>query len=217
MMNMTQPELPPAFLIAESPALDFLNTVAQPADIQYDWLDSTPHLLNWLDEAGLVTTEEIKQFHQPKWLETHKELATQARELRDWFRYFVETHAGKPLTTSALSALKPINKILSNDDYYFQIQPQDKSDTEMDNHSENLVFHQKKVRRWQNTDNLLLPIAEAISELLCNIDWSLIKQCEGPTCTLWFLDVSKNRKRRWCTMAICGNRAKVAKHRANKK
>ena len=217
MMNMTQPELPPAFLIAESPALDFLNTVAQPADIQYEWFDSTPHLLNWLDQAGLVTSEEIKQFYQPKWLETHSELATQARELRDWFRHFVETHAGKPLTTSALSALKPINKILSNDDYYFQIQPQDKSDTEMDNDSENLVFRQKKVRRWQNTDDLLLPIAEAISELVCNTDWSLIKQCKGPTCTLWFLDVSKNRKRRWCTMAICGNRAKVAKHRANKK
>jgi predicted RNA-binding Zn ribbon-like protein len=33
---------------------------------------------------------------------------------------------------------------------------------------------------------------------------------------MYFLDVSKNRKRRWCSMSICGNRAKAATHRKAK-
>jgi hypothetical protein len=38
--------------------------------------------------------------------------------------------------------------------------------------------------------------------------------CEAGNCSLWFLDVSKGHARRWCSMAICGNRAKAAAHRA---
>jgi len=37
-----------------------------------------------------------------------------------------------------------------------------------------------------------------------------IKQCEG--CTWLFVDTSKNNKRRWCSMATCGNRAKAQRH-----
>jgi predicted RNA-binding Zn ribbon-like protein len=208
MMNMPQLELPPAFLIAESPALDFLNTIAKPAEVEYEWLDSTSHLLDWLQESGLVSAEEIKNFRQSDWLDAHSELALQARLLRDWFREFVEVHAGKPLGISALPTLDPINKILANNDCYFQIQQRD--------NLQGGLFNMTKIRRWYKTDDLLLPIAEAIADLVCHVDWSLIKQCGGQTCTFWFVDVSKNRKRRWCTMAICGNRAKAAKHRAKK-
>jgi predicted RNA-binding Zn ribbon-like protein len=39
-----------------------------------------------------------------------------------------------------------------------------------------------------------------------------IRQGDDETCVLWFLDTSKNGRRRWCSMARCGNRAKVAAH-----
>lgn len=41
----------------------------------------------------------------------------------------------------------------------------------------------------------------------------LIRQCEAPTCTLYFLDTSRRGDRRWCSMLACGNRAKVAEFR----
>jgi len=44
-----------------------------------------------------------------------------------------------------------------------------------------------------------------------------VKNCEGPTCTMLFLDTTKGHARRWCTMAVCGNRAKQASHRARAK
>jgi predicted RNA-binding Zn ribbon-like protein len=40
-----------------------------------------------------------------------------------------------------------------------------------------------------------------------------IRQCEGETCALLFLDTSRSGERRWCAMSGCGNRAKVADFR----
>jgi predicted RNA-binding Zn ribbon-like protein len=38
-----------------------------------------------------------------------------------------------------------------------------------------------------------------------------VKGCGNERCILWFLDVSKNGSRRWCSMEVCGNRAKVSR------
>ncbi|NEJ40784.1 CGNR zinc finger domain-containing protein, partial [Rhizobium ruizarguesonis] len=35
-------------------------------------------------------------------------------------------------------------------------------------------------------------------------------------CTLFFLDTTKSHRRRWCSMALCGNRMKVAAFRSRK-
>jgi predicted RNA-binding Zn ribbon-like protein len=40
-----------------------------------------------------------------------------------------------------------------------------------------------------------------------------IRQCDGETCALLFLDTSRAGDRRWCSMSGCGNRAKVAEFR----
>jgi predicted RNA-binding Zn ribbon-like protein len=52
-----------------------------------------------------------------------------------------------------------------------------------------------------------------MADLVSNEDFSCIRACEGPTCTLVFLDRTHGRARRWCSMASCGNRAKQAAHR----
>lgn len=39
-----------------------------------------------------------------------------------------------------------------------------------------------------------------------------IKQCAHEACVLYFFDTSQNGRRRWCRMAVCGNRAKAARH-----
>ncbi|MGH7080341.1 MAG: CGNR zinc finger domain-containing protein [Acetobacteraceae bacterium] len=40
-----------------------------------------------------------------------------------------------------------------------------------------------------------------------------MKACENQACTLLFADHTRGHRRRWCSMAICGNRAKQAAHR----
>ncbi|WP_405012275.1 CGNR zinc finger domain-containing protein [Kitasatospora sp. NBC_01539] len=39
-----------------------------------------------------------------------------------------------------------------------------------------------------------------------------IKRCAHPACILHFFDTSQNGRRRWCSMAVCGNRSKAARH-----
>ncbi|GAA2441343.1 CGNR zinc finger domain-containing protein [Actinomadura vinacea] len=41
-----------------------------------------------------------------------------------------------------------------------------------------------------------------------------IKACAHSDCILHFYDTSQNGTRRWCSMAVCGNRAKAARHYA---
>jgi predicted RNA-binding Zn ribbon-like protein len=43
--------------------------------------------------------------------------------------------------------------------------------------------------------------------------WSRMKACRGEDCRWVFIDGSRNSSRRWCAMAECGNRAKIAAYR----
>nr|WP_314544139.1 ABATE domain-containing protein [uncultured Massilia sp.] len=60
---------------------------------------------------------------------------------------------------------------------------------------------------------LLGPLAEAVAQLLVDGQFELVRQCEHPDCVLWFYDRTKAHKRRWCSMALCGNRHKAAQFR----
>lgn len=45
------------------------------------------------------------------------------------------------------------------------------------------------------------------------MDFNLVRKCEDSDCVLWFVDKTKAHRRRWCSMALCGNRNKVASFR----
>jgi predicted RNA-binding Zn ribbon-like protein len=59
------------------------------------------------------------------------------------------------------------------------------------------------------TESILGPIAFSALTLLTQQDLSRIKRCEGDHCGWLFFDATKNKRRRWCEMSVCGNRAKV--------
>jgi predicted RNA-binding Zn ribbon-like protein len=63
-------------------------------------------------------------------------------------------------------------------------------------------------------DRLLWPLVRSAALLLTSPELKRLRQCDGHNCTWLFLDKSKNRSRRWCTMDICGNRAKSRRHYA---
>ncbi|WP_432120757.1 CGNR zinc finger domain-containing protein [Streptomyces sp. S1] len=44
-----------------------------------------------------------------------------------------------------------------------------------------------------------------------------IRACAHEACILHFFDTSRNGTRRWCSMAVCGNRAKASRHYARAK
>jgi predicted RNA-binding Zn ribbon-like protein len=58
-------------------------------------------------------------------------------------------------------------------------------------------------------------IVQSAVELLTSADTARLKSC--PSCGWFFLDTSRNRSRRWCSMATCGNVAKARRYYERRK
>ena len=196
---------PPAMFLADALGLDFLNSVATPVDTEIDWIDDGDGLLAWLAQAQLVPAETLEALRAPAMPGELDNVAAQARSLREWFRGFVRQHKGRPLISKALGELAPLNRLLERDEGFGRIVS--------DGHGHASGLALRAMRRWRSPEALLLPIGEALAKFVCEEDFSSVKACEGPACTLMFADHTRGRARRWCSMAICGNRAKQAAHR----
>jgi predicted RNA-binding Zn ribbon-like protein len=66
------------------------------------------------------------------------------------------------------------------------------------------------VARENGLEWLLAAIARSAAELVVEGLPAPVKRCANPECRLFFYDDSRTRQRRWCSMAVCGNRHKVA-------
>jgi predicted RNA-binding Zn ribbon-like protein len=196
---------PPAIFVADSLGLDFLNSIATPVDTPVDWLDSGDGLLRWLTQAELVPADALNELKARAMPGELDKVADQARALREWFRRFVHKHMGRPLAPKALQELGPLNKLLQRDETFSQISRHRERDGDR--------FELRAMRRWRSSESLLLPIGETLAKFVCEEDFARVKACEGHKCTLVFADHTRMQARRWCSMAICGNRAKQAAHR----
>ena len=203
---------PSPFFIGDDLALDFLNSVAAPTGREIDWLADGRDLIAWLEQARAVPGDIAAHFRKAAGSRALDGVAAEARELREWFREFVRDHAGQPLRERDLRELAPLNTLLARDQSFRQIEIADRG--KQNKRGPRGVLRWQAQRHWDSPKTLLLPIAEAMGDLVCEKDFTLVRKCESPTCTVWFLDVSKAHARRWCSMAVCGNRAKAAAHRA---
>ena len=195
----------PAIFVADSLGLDFLNSIATPVDTPVDWLDSGDGFLRWLAQAELVPADALNELKARAMPGELDKVADQARALREWFRRFVHKHMGGPLPPKALKELGPLNKLLQRDEIFSQISRHRERDGDR--------FELRAMRRWRSPESLLLPVGEALAKFVCEEDFARVKACEGHRCTLVFADHTRMQARRWCSMAICGNRAKQAAHR----
>ena len=193
----------PAIFVADLPGLDFLNSVATPVDTAIDWIADGEALLGWLFQAKLVPADALEAIAARAKRSELDKVAEQARAMREWFRGFVRDHMGRPLTADALPDLSPLNQLLEREEAF----------NELVRHGDSDRLELRMTRRWRSPNSLLLPIGEALARFTCEENFADVKACEGAGCTLLFVDRTARRARRWCSMAICGNRAKQAAHR----
>jgi predicted RNA-binding Zn ribbon-like protein len=65
--------------------------------------------------------------------------------------------------------------------------------------------------------NVEIPLhacALAIENLLVDVDRRRLKKCAASDCDVYFVDLSKGHRRRWCNMNNCGNREKQRRWRS---
>jgi predicted RNA-binding Zn ribbon-like protein len=193
--------------LGDHPALDFLNSIATPVRDPVELLTGGPAYLAWLERAGLIDAADraaITARFGPAELDA---AAAQAVGLREWLRPVVAAWAagdgpGVANTVLPAPARDHLNGILAADHRFPQIAP--------GGDGRPVVVER---RSWQTPDQLLVPPAEAAARLLTTGDHELVRPCQGPACTLWFYDRTRSHRRRWCSMATCGNRAKARNHR----
>jgi len=176
--------------LGDHPALDFLNTVAKVDGKLIDSLQSDRDVLQWLSRAGWAVEGDLDHLRPSSLLQS-------ACTLRDEIRTLVEKRkAGRRADPDALNAYladaRSYLKLTQKKDGSLQLQ-----------------------RKWKQrrAAEILAPLAESAAELLANGDFSLVRPCENEECVMWFYDRTKSHHRRWCSMAVCGNRHKVAAYR----
>lgn len=80
------------------------------------------------------------------------------------------------------------------------------------------LARQNRDFRWEPApqgdpmDQVLWRVALSAQDLLTSDQARRIGQCAGRDCRWLWIDQTKNRSRRWCDMAVCGNRAKAHRH-----
>ncbi len=176
------------FFIGQRLCLDFVNTEAVVDGQRGDLLTGFPDLLAWLTQAKVLEPAQAKKVLNRR----GEAVFRRALDLRARLR---EMAAGRPS-----SALDAINVLLRQSYGYEQVA------------RTRTGFRRQFHLRVDDPLHLLVPIAEDASDLLCDGDLSLVKKCKNPACILYFYDTTKSHTRRWCSMASCGNRAKVTAH-----
>lgn len=191
----------PPQLVAGRVALDFANIV--PAAHDLSWSE----FVTFLVLARLVTEDRALRLRSLPLTEPQAVDAVLLRilRLRESLRaIFSMTVERKPFPKVWV---EPVNEILRI----------------TEGHDE-LVHHGSAWRlqfmaRESGLEWLLAAIARSAADLVVEGADAPIRRCANPACRLFFYDDSRTQRRRWCSMARCGNRHKVAaflkRHAAN--
>lgn len=179
------------YIIGNNPALDFINTA------DYDL--TLENLLSWAVAVKLVGVSEVENLAE-KWKD---EQMPEVSFFRERLRKTVINLVNKKTLSS--KEISWINRILREKGAYSELGVTEGG-------------FSKSIRIDLSEPNkILIPITESFVDLICYGQTDYLRKCERTECILYFYDTTKNHKRRWCSMAICGNRAKAAKFYEKKK
>lgn len=179
--------------------LDFVNTEIVVLGEHRDLISDFGGWMAWQSAAGRPGMTEAKALGRV-WEGEAERMDALARAVA--FRSELRKMAGclashKPVPRSAVGA---INKLLRRGAAYGQLTTIGRG------------FALQVHRDVREPLELLVPVAEDAADLLCEGDPRRVRKCGNPECVLFFYDTSRSHTRRWCSMDLCGNRAKAASH-----
>ena len=182
--------------------LDFVNTRPvlnnEPKELLRDWAS----LIRWFGAAELIDQSEAASF-EGTWAQSDE-----AQKVLEAIWAFRENLRKDLLVWQKSGRLfgktvRQLNELMSTHPMLSKI----KSD-----HSKPALVEWFPLRR---PCDLFAPLASAAANLFSQLNPERVRRCEH--CVLHFHDTSKIGNRRWCSMRLCGNRAKVAAHTSRHK
>jgi predicted RNA-binding Zn ribbon-like protein len=185
------------YLVGNNLSVDFVNTRIRENGAPKELLESFDDLIAWAARANLSNLSQAKALLQdwsgrPKAAQVLK-LALKFREML--WEMVIDAVRGAAIKPAVV---EEINIVMKAEKGYAEVVRTEEG------------FEKRFRADFSDPGQLLAPIAEAAADLLCYGNLAYLKKCEGADCVLHFYDTTKNHSRRWCNMAACGNRAKVA-------
>jgi predicted RNA-binding Zn ribbon-like protein len=182
-------------------SLDFANTADWHASDQpVEFLTSYRELVAWSRHVGILTERQVQHLVKEAARRPVDATAVLARAiaLREAiYRIFSAVshgHGPRPADVAALNA--ELSTALAQSRIALA--------------AEGFVW--EWAGRDEALDRMLWPVVHDVADLLTSADLDRVGQCADDRCGWLFVDVSRNRSRRWCSMEACGNRAKARRH-----
>ncbi len=179
-------------LIAGRLALDFANTASVSSVLSWE------AFITFLAEAKVVTSERASRLQSlvvSEPLAVEPVLAKILRLRESLLTIFSSVARKKPV---AKAWIEPLNEILRITEGHDELVQQGEA------------WRLHYIAREQGLEWLLAAIARSAADLLIEGSEAPVRRCANSKCRLFFYDDSRTHRRRWCSMAICGNRHKVA-------
>jgi predicted RNA-binding Zn ribbon-like protein len=195
--------LQPLFL-AHHLALDFVNTTMSPHGTPIELIGDGRAFVHWLVAAGVLDLAAAARLRRRFGAAALDQLAADARELRTWVTAWLARWRVDP-DGRYEPELRRLNDLLERAHAFRQLV-----------HG-NGRFEIVERQHGETIGELLGAIAAQVADLLVNETPVLVKRCASAQCTLWFLDRTKAHRRKFCSVATCGNREKVAAFRARQR
>lgn len=171
--------------------IEFANTLAFTDGVPEDRVPDADALLAWLEArhlAGAATRTGV------------------ARTLTDFqsLRELIHDITGRIAADEPPTAthLRRLNRVLRDGLHYHQLSAS----------RDGARFTVGQV--GDDLDQARAAIAQSLAHYVADHDIDRLRICANDGCRWRFIDRSRAARRRWCDMTVCGNRAKVARHRA---
>ena len=187
--------------------LDFVNTVhCYGCTDLGEYLNTYDDLVAWSRHVGTITDDEAKKVSNKadsKPAEA-RSAHTRAIDLREAiYRIFTIILEGRSPSQQDLALFN---------DFLCEAMTRSQIVKTQDGYHWDMTADKEKL------DWILNPVIRSAADLLVSEEIRQVKRCADPTCGWLFLDISRNRSRRWCDMADCGNRAKASRfYKKNKR
>ena len=185
-------------LVGGQLSLDFTNTVSwRGREIPEEQLNTYQDLLNWSSLAGILREDDARNLSREGSIqpEAAKRVLERAVELREAiYRIFTAKISNEPASDADFVTL---NRELRDALTRLRLS------TKPDGYSLDFGW------AGEAFDQMLWPIVRSASDLLTSDSLDRVRRCASDDCGWLFLDMSRNRSRRWCDMKDCGNRSKA--------
>ena len=179
--------------VAGEPALELCNTRAGWGDpVPKEYLVSYDHLLVWARQVGVIDADRVETLRRDaqEAPERAARVLGQVTAFRELFYDYLTGNQDPRVWDAIVGRVESATRALT-------------------------LVRTTEGARWAINPDVglrypLLAIAAAAGDLITSGDVRDVSACPGRGCGWLF--TNPTRRRRWCSMAICGNRAKARRH-----